>query len=187
VAGKYPWGIQMKAEERTKWLKAHKLFGKFQDIRNSALMTMTKVAGDKFACDEIWKIYKESLPAEPKKKVAKKATKKAPAKKDNKFKLTVEHCAWVIAHYDPEENAAVTRDDAPTIIAWNILLQAREDNKTFQAILERVAPPKNTTVEKVNDEENLNLTGLANSVREEFGSLLQEAEPILRRVAPSIF
>ena len=185
-----PWGSAIDGVKRAVWLKDRGLFDQFKEIKDGFSEGTKPIIADKLATEEIMRIYEDSQNPQEKKPVVEKKSRKKTVKKDEDFnntKLTKDHCAWIIAHYDRKEHAGLTISDAPTAVAWSILVQSREDPKTFQAILERVAPPKNTAVEKVSDEENLNLTGMAEAIRQEFGAYLEEATPILRRVAPSIF
>lgn len=186
----YPWGTVNDGAKRAIWLKERGLFNKFKALKAGFPEGTRPLVADIRATEEIMRDYEDSQATTEKKPAVKKSRKKTTAKKGEDFnatKLTKDHCAWIIANYDRKEHADLTISDAPTAVAWSILVQSREDPKTFQAILERVAPPKNTAVEKVSDEENLNLTGMAEAIRQEFGAYLEEATPILRRIAPSIF
>ena len=82
-------------------------------------------------------------------------------------------------------NSSVEFKDAPSQLAWSLLQRAMADSAAWRD-LQKIVVSRLSDEKRADDSESLNLTGMAESIRDGFGDLWEKVHPILKERTPAI-
>jgi hypothetical protein len=158
----YPWGDKKERKKRNDWLKEQKLWTSFRAIVKTG---KTEAEALDLVMDDFMQVRGEGKT------------------EDVIHGITKTDYLWAFEHLADDEDE-ITKDQAPSKMAWSLLMNAKSDPSMARNIEARIGKDLFGGDEDDDDSRAFVKSGTAQTLRQRFSGFLGEAKQLLSRELP---